>query len=159
MGQALAGFTIFLIIAGGIMITLTRRTRDRMRDAIAAEEGLPIPPKLSRRQQAIAAATAAAEPAIPVVSIEELVAQEAKETGVNDIPGGDGLDVSLKLRVYWRDEVVRTGCADGRLEFRLGEGVTAENAATEDVRLVCVRGDREVEAPESTPPPGDGESS
>jgi hypothetical protein len=76
-------------------------------------------------------------PSIP--TIEELVALEAAATGVNDIPGGDGLDVSLKLRVYWRDEVVRKGCENGQLEFRIDEGVLPEAADTDDVRLVCVR--------------------
>jgi len=138
MGQALAGFTIFIVIAGVIMITLTRRTRDRMRDAIAAETGEPPANVPSKRQQKIMAATSA-HTATPKPTIEELVAAEAEATGVNEIDGGDGLDVSLKLRVFWRDEVVRKGCEDGHLEFRIDDGATVETAATEDVRLVCVR--------------------
>jgi hypothetical protein len=72
-------------------------------------------------------------------TIEELVAEEAAATGVNNIAGGEGLDVSLKLRIYWRDEVVRRGCEDGHLEFRVDAGISAATATIDDVRLVCVR--------------------
>lgn len=135
MAEALTAFAIFVVIAVGTMVFLNKRTRDKMREN-ASEEAPPRQTRISRRQQRFVATL---EPAKPLPTIDDLVAEEAAATGVNDIPGGEGLDVSLKLRVYWRDEVVRRGCDDGHLEFRLGEGVSPQSAATEDVRLVCVR--------------------
>lgn len=142
MAQALTAFVIFMVVAGGVIISLNRRTRTKMQESaliegeIAAKPKDPKPRNLSKRQQRIISTL---EPTNEAPSIEDLVAAEAAETGVNDIPGGDGLDVSLKLRVYWRDEVVRSGCEDGMLEFRIEDGIDPATAETEDVRLVCVR--------------------
>lgn len=137
MAQALTAFVIFIIVAGGVMVTLSRRTRTKMQESAAEEVAPPEKPStLSRRQQRIVSTL---EPTKELPSIEQLVADEARETGVNTIPGGEGLDLSLKLRVYWRDEIVRQGCTDGMLEYRIDEGVDPEQAETEDVRLVCVR--------------------
>ena len=139
MGEAITAFVIFLLVAGGVMISLNRRTRNKMKEvAIGDEVAEPVqkPRSLSKRQQRIVATL---EPDKEIPSIDDLVAAEAADTGVNDIAGGDGLDTSLKLRVYWRDEVVRNGCTDGQLEFRIDDGVDPAAAETEDVRLVCVR--------------------
>jgi len=141
MAQALTAFVIFMVVAGGIIISLNRRTRSKMQEAVieggvAAEPAELKPRNLSRRQQRVVATL---EPMKDAPSIEALVEAEAADTGVNEIRGGEGLDVSLKLRVFWRDEVVRQGCEDGSLEFRVEEGVDPASAETDDVRLVCVR--------------------
>jgi hypothetical protein len=136
MAQALTAFTIFIVVAGGVIVFLNRRTRDKMRETALELEVERKPRSLSKRQQRIVASL---EPAKEIPTIEQLVAEEAADTGVNEIPGGDGLDVSLKLRVYWRDEVVRQGCTDGHLEYRVDGDATPETAQTDDVRLVCVR--------------------
>ncbi|NND03132.1 MAG: hypothetical protein HKN91_10120 [Acidimicrobiia bacterium] len=141
MAQALTAFVIFMVVAGGIIISLNRRTRAKMQETalegeLAAKPETPKPRNLSKRQERIVSTL---EPTKELPSMEQLVAEEAAETGVNDIAGGAGLDVSLKLRVYWRDEVVRNGCTDGVLEFRIDEDVEPAAAETEDVRLVCVR--------------------
>lgn len=154
MAQALTAFFIFMIVAGGIMVTLNRRTRNRMKEVAFGDEPsepvAPPPRNLSRRQQRIVSTL---EPDKELPSIQDLVEAEAADTGVNDIPGGDGLDVSLKLRVFWRDEVVRRGCDDGQLEFRIDGGVSPDEAETEDVRLVCVRNGVVVETPAADPGP------
>lgn len=139
MAQALTAFVIFMVVAGGVIISLNRRTRTKMQETALDSTAPPAqqkPRSLSKRQQRIVASL---EPMKEAPSIEQLVAEEAAETGVNEIPGGEGLDVSLKLRVYWRDEVVRNGCEDGVLEFRVDEDVDRAVAETDDVRLVCVR--------------------
>ena len=158
MAQALTAFVIFMVVAGGVIISLNRRTRTKMQETalegeLAAQPAQPAPSKarnLSKRQQRIVSTL---EPMKEAPSIEELVAAEAADTGVNEIPGGDGLDVSLKLRVYWRDEVVRRGCEDGVLEFRVQEGVDRAAAETEDVRLVCVRNGVDQPRPEEMTEP------
>ncbi|MGI9610344.1 MAG: hypothetical protein ACR2NL_08610 [Acidimicrobiia bacterium] len=141
MEQALPAFVIFVVVAGGVIISLNRRTRAKMHETVlegeqAVAPDQPKPRNLSKRQQRIVSTL---EPMKEAPSIQELVDAEAADTGVNEIPGGEDLDVSLKLRVFWRDEVVRGGCEDGVLEFRVDEGVDPASAETEDVRLVCVR--------------------
>ena len=143
MPQALTAFAVFILVAVGVLVFLNRRTREKMREATVGETAPQKPKQLSKRQQRIVSTL---EPDKPIPTIEDLVAAEAADTGVNEIPGGADLDVSLKLRVYWRDEVVRRGCSDGRLEFRIDDGIDPATAETEDVRIVCVRGD-------ATPPP------
>ena len=133
IAPALTALAIFIFVSMAVMVTLSRRTRERAQESIVNDQATK--PRTKRQQQLLA--SMAPPPNIP--TIEELVAQEAAATGVNHIPGGDGLDVSLKLRVYWRDEVVRNGCEDGQLEFRMNGGVLPEAADTDDVRLVCVR--------------------
>lgn len=152
MTQALVSFAVFVVVAGAIVFTLTRRTRNKMRDALA-EENAVVPMRPRNKREQVAMATTEADKPLP--TIEELVAAEAADTGVNEIPGGDGLDVSLKLRVYWRDEVVRKGCSDGHIEFRIADDTTAEAAGTDDVRLVCVRDGVVQDAPDTADESGD----
>jgi hypothetical protein len=140
--EVLTAVAIAVSVAVGVMISLSKRTRDRAQEALLNNEQPGPKPGTKRQQQLMA--QMAPSPEIP--TIEELVAEEAVATGVNDIPGGDGLDVSLKLRVYWRDDVIRRGCADGRLQFRIDSGVSLDAADTDDVRLVCVRDGSEVAA-------------
>ncbi len=135
MAQAITAFGIFMIVTIGVVVFLNRRTRDKIRDS-AIETDTQNPRAGTKRQQRVVDSF---DPPTELPTIEELVAQEVADTDVNEIAGGDGLDVSLKLRVYWRDEVVRRGCTDGALEFRIAEGVAADEAETDDVRLVCVR--------------------
>lgn len=132
--EVITALAIAIAITMGVMITLSKRTRERAQETLVDQPSGPKP--RTRRQQELMAKMAP-PPEIP--TIEELVAEEAAATGVNDIPGGEGLDVSLKLRVYWRDEVVRNGCEDGHLEYRIDPGIARDSADTDDVRLVCVR--------------------
>lgn len=133
--EVLTAVAIAVFVTMGVMVTLTRRTRERAEEA--QDGAQPAAPKPRTKRQKRLIAQMAPPPQIP--TIEQLVAEEAAATGVNDISGGEGLDVSLKLRVYWRDEVVRKGCEDGQLEFRIAAGVAPEVADVDDVRLVCKR--------------------
>jgi hypothetical protein len=137
LAPALTALAIGMFVVMAVMVTLSKRTRDRAQQALLSD-GTPQAKGRSKRQQQVLDSLSQ-PPDIP--TIEELVAEEAAATGVNDIAGGNGLDVSLKLRVYWRDEVVRRGCEDGHLEFRVDEGIDFASAETDDVRLVCVRDD------------------
>lgn len=133
--EVLTAVAIAVFVTSGVMVALTRRTREKAQESQGNDQPTAPKPRTKRQKQLVA--TMAPPPEIP--TIEQLVAEEAAATGVNDIAGGEGLDVSLKLRVYWRDEVVRKGCEDGHLEFRVGPGVVLEAADIDDVRLVCIR--------------------
>ena len=70
--------------------------------------------------------------------ILELVRQEAAESGVDEIPGADGVDLSVRLRVWQRDEHVRSICPDPTLlRFVLEDGVSPDTATADDLRLEC----------------------
>jgi hypothetical protein len=75
------------------------------------------------------------DPVIP--TLEELVAQELADTGVNDINGNDALAEPVKLKVYHRDIANLADCPREALTFRLSYGIDVETATVDDVRLVC----------------------
>lgn len=71
--------------------------------------------------------------------IMDLVRQEVADTGIDHIAGGDGIDVTVRLRVWHRDESTRLlveGNPD-RLRFVLADGVDPAEADVDDVRLVA----------------------
>lgn len=70
--------------------------------------------------------------------ILELVRQEAEDARLDEIPGADEVDLTVRLRVWQRDEHVRSICPDrSKLRFDLASGVSAEAATEDDLRLVC----------------------
>jgi hypothetical protein len=68
--------------------------------------------------------------------ILELVRQELDETGAGDVPGGDGVDPTVLLRVWRRDQAVRDDCSGG-LRFVIADGVAPADAEVDVVKLVC----------------------
>lgn len=70
--------------------------------------------------------------------ILELVRQEAEDARLDEIPGADEVDLTVRLRVWQRDEHVRSACPDrSKLRFVLASGVSAGVATEDDLRLVC----------------------
>lgn len=70
--------------------------------------------------------------------ILELVRQEAEDARLDEIPGADEVDLTVRLRVWQRDEHVRSVCPDrSKLRFAMAPGVSAEAATEDDLRLVC----------------------
>ncbi len=149
MPQAIIGIAAVGVIVA-VMVTLTRRTRQRMREVMEAEHEAGLAPSRPPGSKQVLEDVA---PAKARPTIQDLVDEEAAATGVNDIPGGEDLNVSLKLRVFWRDEVVRKGCTDGHLEFRIDSGVELDSIRTDDVRLVCVHSDATAAPPSEVTPP------
>ena len=81
--------------------------------------------------------------------ILELVRQELEESGAAEVPGGAGVDPSVLLRVWKRDEEVRSKCADpSSLRFTIDDGTKPAEADDDHVRLTCG---------ESDPPDGPAE--
>ena len=150
MAQAMTALAIFITVVVAGMAFLSKRTRERAQEILQDDAAPKVSGRSKRQQQLLASLSP--PPTIP--TIEELVAEEAAATGVNDIPGGEGLEVSLKLRVYWRDEVVRRGCEDGQLEYRIEDGIDRDTADTDEVRLVCIRRDGAAEVPSDEPAVG-----
>jgi hypothetical protein len=90
--------------------------------------------------------------AMPHRDIMDLVLEEAAETGVDRIEGGDGIELPVRLQVWHRDAAVRTACPDPEmLRFVIDDGVAAETATSGDVRLIF---DGYVPAPDEPEPEG-----
>jgi hypothetical protein len=66
--------------------------------------------------------------------ILELVNQEVQETGIGSLPGADGVDPTVLLKVWKRDG---TGCAGERGTFVLDEGLAPEEAREDTLRFEC----------------------
>jgi len=69
--------------------------------------------------------------------IMDLVRQEAEESGVLAVPGADGVELPIRLKVWQRDGDVRDACDPSHLRFVLTEGVDAEAATPESLHLEC----------------------
>jgi len=68
--------------------------------------------------------------------IMELVQQEASETGVLDIPGADGVDLPVRLRVWHRDGAARAAAPSPEaLRFELRADVAPQDATDDDLTL------------------------
>jgi len=66
--------------------------------------------------------------------ILELVNQEVQEAGIGTLPGADGVDPTVLLKVWKRDG---TGCAGEQGTFVLHEGLAPEDASEDTLKFVC----------------------
>jgi len=66
--------------------------------------------------------------------ILELVNQEVQEAGINSLPGADGVDPVVLLKVWKRDG---TGCAKGQGRFVLGHGLAPDEANEDTLKFEC----------------------
>lgn len=88
----------------------------------------------SRKQQAIDDLERERE-ATQAPDILELVHEEVTDLGIDSIDGAEGIDRSVLLQVYRRDEA---NCADGASRrFVLADNVDAGDAGPDTLSLVC----------------------
>ncbi len=103
-----------------------------------ADAATPTPRrKLNKRQREILATL---PPDPPPRTIEDLMAEEAVETGVDLIPDA-GLPLPLRLRVWHRDRPQLPDLPSMRFRFDLADGTDAGVATDEQIRLVVVDDD------------------
>jgi hypothetical protein len=88
----------------------------------------------NKRQRKILA-TLPPDPVRP--SIHELVAAEAAELGVDQIPGADDVLLGVRLKVWKRDHEVAEPCDPALWRFVVAHNVVAAAATDTDVRLEC----------------------
>jgi hypothetical protein len=121
-----------LIVAGVIAFLFWRSMRSRKELSEHVEEA---PKKLSKRERKLEEIRSA-EPERVIPTIDDLVAQELDETGVNEITNHEGLADPVKLKVYHRDIGSHSDCDRETLSF-LAYGIEAADATIEGVKLVC----------------------
>ena len=64
----------------------------------------------------------------------ELVYDEVREAGIGSLPGADGVDPTVLLKVWKRDGV---GCAKGEGAFVIAEGVPPNEATVDTLSFEC----------------------
>jgi len=81
--------------------------------------------------------------------ILELVNQEVQESGIGSLPGADGVDPTVLLKVWKRDGL---GCAEGQGAFVLGHGTTPGEATEDTLKFECNEQADEANARQATDP-------
>ena len=80
--------------------------------------------------------------------ILELVNEEVQESGIGSLPGADGVDPTVLLKVWKRDGV---GCAKGQGAFVLGHGIAPDEATEDTLKFECTEQAGEADAADSEP--------
>ncbi len=128
-------FVVALLVLGIVFgRMLMRRDVEKKRRKLGVEAP-PVAKKtrMTRREKILS--TLEPDPEIP--TIIDLMHEEARDTGVNEIPGGEDLEVPVKLKVWHRDGGSHTECPRQSLRFEITAGVEPGHATVEDVRLSC----------------------
>ena len=99
MSPSLAIAILIAAIGVGFAMSLVAKVRKEMAELTEAE---PKPKRQSRSKKRLEQIRAA-EPEYVAPSIDDLIVEEVTETGVDRIPGGHGLEVAVRLKVF--DEI------------------------------------------------------
>lgn len=136
-----------LIAAVGVGFAMSRISKIRKEMPPEMAERMQKPKRMSKREKRLQQIRAD-EPEYVPPTIDDLVAAEIAETGVDRIPGGEGLPTAVLLKVFRRDTSVAETCPPEDRRFVLAGGVDPNRATVDDVNLVC----------DSHPSPADGAS-
>lgn len=126
-------FLAFIAIAGFLFMRMVR-ARDASPDY---EPAARRPRRVSSKERKLERMREFEAAIPPRPTIQELMQQEVEATGIDRVPGGDGLEIPVRLRVWHRDADVRADCAAEGLRFIVAEGVERASASEDDVMLVC----------------------
>ena len=125
-------FIAIIIAAAGIGYAMSRVSKVRKEfPDLAAKR----PPRVSKRQKRLEQIRAH-EPEYTPPSLEDLIAADIKEAGIDTIPGASGVPQGVILKVYRRDEPA-IACRHEELRFLVADGVEPGSAGIDDVRLIC----------------------
>lgn len=72
--------------------------------------------------------------------IIELVQEEVDDAGLGELPGAEGIDPTVLLKVWKRD---RYGCADGQGRYVISDDVAPEDATEDSVSFECDQAESE----------------
>ena len=112
MNVPLIIIVVIVVVAG--MIMLSRSGSRRKKEAIA---------DLQREKDSLR-----------TPDILELVEQEVNDSGITDLPGADGIDPVVLLKVWKRDG---GDCGEGEGNFVVADGVEPSAATETNVTFLC----------------------
>lgn len=118
------------MILAGVLLT---RARNNAKPEVA-ETTPEVPASASRRQRRVMEKL---EPVPQLPTLMDLVREEIAELGIREIPGNDDISETVLLKVYRRDVPAIEKCEHEGSEFVVADGVPADEATEEDVKLVC----------------------
>lgn len=122
---------VAVVVAVLIVLVIVTRNSSRMKKEARAD--------LQREMEAL-----------PHRDIMDLVREEAEETGVTEIPGGEGVELPVLLQAWHRDAAARAACPDrSSLVFVVDDGADRARLTVEQIRLTF---DGYVPAPVDQPP-------
>lgn len=134
---------IALVASIVLAFVLLARQRERTRPEDLESETQPRAPKGKRERM-----MAKLEPLPEIPTVMDLVRQEVEETGVENIPGHEGLAGPVMLKVFKRDQAVIERCTHDAYEFVIEQDVAPEDALEAHVTLHCSQcGDSVVDEP------------
>lgn len=122
-----------LIAAVGVGWAMSKASKLRKEFPELAERKQPRKSKRQRRLEQIRAS----EPEFTPPSIEDLVAAEISDAGIDQVEGAGGLPPAVMLKVYRRDEEVAQQCPREKLRFIVADGIEPGEATIDDVALTC----------------------
>lgn len=128
---------VALVISIALAAYLLTRQRDRHRPEIDPDD--PSPPPVARRLTRQEKLLQKLEPLPEIPSVMDLMRAEIEETGVERLPGHEGLAGPVMLKVFRRDAAVRERCTHNGFGFIVRDGIEPEAATEEDVRLHCAQ--------------------
>ncbi len=111
-------------------------------------EGEEVTPKKGRRQRKLDEIRANDPPFEPKSAFDVML-EEVADLGLDDVPGGQGIDAPVRLKVWKRDAAVRASCNDS-VRFVVHNRVEPEAAKVDDVRLECNTGADTPDAADTT---------
>lgn len=118
-----------IVVAVVLLLWAHRRAKP-----VEGVETPQIPASATRRQRRILEKL---EPLPEIPTVMDLVRLEVEETGVDKIPGHEGLSGPVKLKVFRRDQSIVENCSHEAYGFVVRDGVAPEDAREDDVRLHC----------------------
>jgi hypothetical protein len=132
-----------LIAAIGIGYAMSRIMKIRKELPEFAEEK---PKRQSKREKRLEQIRSA-EPEYTPPSIEDLVAAEIADEGLDDVPGGEDLAPTVKLKVYRRDAPRIDACPPEARRYVIAAGVVPSEAGVDDVHMICEGGSATIDEP------------
>ena len=126
---------IALVVSIALVAFLLARQRDRHRPEIDPKD--PAPPPTTQRPTRQEKLLQKLDPLPEIPTVMDLMRAEIKETGVEEIPGHEGLTGPVMLKVFRRDAAVRESCTHEGFAFVVGDGIDPEAATEDHVRLYC----------------------
>ncbi len=132
MTAAIVALVISIVLAA---LLLTRQ-RNRHRPEMDPNDpsSSPQPRRRPTRQERLLQKL---EPLPEIPTVMDLVRAEIEETGVERIPGHEGLTGPVMLKVFRRDAAVMEGFSHEGYGFVVRAGIEPEADTEDDVRLYC----------------------
>ena len=125
---------IALVASIALVFVMLVRQRSRTRPE-GHEPGSDLSIPRGKRERIMAKL----EPLPEIPTVMDLVREEVAETGVDKIPGHEGLAGPVMLKVFKRDHEVVAQCTHDAYAFVIADDVSPEDADESHVRLLCAQ--------------------